>query len=78
MLPKGRDAALEMYIKKVRMDVELQSTKWQAPRSRNNLSSEERASLRDLHGGENLIIKPADKGSAVAALSKEDYVKEAD
>ena len=48
MSPKGRDAALETYIKRVRTDIELQLTKRQASRSKRNLLCKERAALRDL------------------------------
>ena len=80
MPPKGRDAALETYIRKTRTDVERQLNNLQANRHKykNNLPSEERIALRSLRQRTDIIIKPADKGSAVVTLSKTDYIKEAD
>ena len=48
MPPKGRDAALETYIRKVRTDVEQQIDNWQAKIAKNNLPSEERIALKNL------------------------------
>ena len=50
----------------------------QARRYINNLPPEERTALRHLRQRTDIIIKPADKGSAVVVLSKEDYIREAD
>ena len=47
------------------------------PRS-NNLTKEERESLLSLQSNSNLIIKKADKGSAVVLMDKDDYIKEAE
>ena len=77
MPPKRRDAALETYIKKTRTDVERQLDNLQAKRCKDNLPPEERSALKSLRQRTDLVIKPADKGSAVVVLSKEDYIKEA-
>ena len=42
-----------------------------------NLTPKERSALKHLRQRTNVIINPADKGSAVVVLSKEDYIKEA-
>ena len=44
---------------------------------RDNLSSRERSALIRLQHGEDIVIKPADKGSAVVVLSKEGYIEKA-
>ena len=77
MPPKRRDAALETYIKETRMDVERQLENLQTKRCKDNLPPEERSALKLLRQRTDIIIKPADKGSAVVVLSKEDYIKEA-
>ena len=77
MPPNRRDAALETYIKKTRMDVERQLDNLEAKRCKDNLPPEERSALKSLRQRTDLVIKPADKGSAVLVLSKEDYIKEA-
>ena len=78
MLPKGRDQALETYIKRVRRDVQQQMERRQHQRTTDNLSPAERQALRSLRQRQDIVIKPADKGSAVVVLSKEDYIKEAE
>ena len=72
------EAALETYIKKVRTDVEHQLEVNKNKRCTDNLPSVERNALRNLQQRTDIVIKPADKGSAVVMLSKEDYIKEAD
>ena len=72
-----RDAALETYIKKTRTDVERQLDNLHAKRCKDNLPSEESLALKSLQQRTDIVIKPADKGSAVVVLSKEDYIKEA-
>ena len=41
-----------------------------------NLSKEERQTLKELIKDKDIIIKPADKGSAIVIWNKEDYLKE--
>ena len=41
-----------------------------------NLSKEERQALKELIDDKDIIIKPADKGSAIVIWDKEDYLKE--
>ena len=69
--PKRRHAALEIYIKQTRMDVECQIENLQTKRCKDNLPPEERSALKHLWKCTNIIMKPADKGSAVVVLSKE-------
>ena len=44
----------------------------------NNLTIKERKALYDLKNDRNIIIKGADKGSAVVVWDREDYIKEAE
>ena len=44
----------------------------------NNLTSKERQALYDLKNDKNIVIKSADKGSAVMVWDREDYIKEAE
>ena len=44
----------------------------------NNLTSKERLALYDLKNDKNIVIKGADKGSAVVVWDREDYIKEAE
>jgi len=46
-----------------------------APKSQ-NLTKEEKKALADLMQNNDIVIKPADKGSAVVIQNKEDYIKE--
>ena len=78
MPPKGGDAALETYIRKFRADVQQQLEANQLKRCTDNLTSNERIALRKLRQRRDVVIKPADKGSAVVVLSKEDYINEAE
>ena len=41
-----------------------------------NLSREERQALRNLRSRQDIIIKPADKGSSVVIMSRDDYISE--
>ena len=77
MPPKGRDATLESYVRGVRIDVQNQVKKLCRARCRDNLSSLERSALTRLRRREDIVIKPADKGSAVVVLSREDYIEKA-
>ena len=78
MPPKGREAYLETYVKKVRMDVEHQLKVNRNKRCTDNLPSVQRNALQTLQQRTDIVIKPADKGSAVVVLSKEGYIKETD
>ena len=54
------------------MNIEIPQNKY------NNLTREERTALYDLKTDKNIIIKSADKGSAVVVWDGEDYIKEAE
>ena len=49
-----------------------------AHKSKDNLMSEEWSALHGLRQKDDIIIEPADKGSAVVVQSTQDYIKEAD
>ena len=77
MPPKGRDATLESYVRGVRIDVQNQVKKLCRVRCRDNLSSLERSALIRLQRREDIVIKPADKGSALVVLNRGDYIEKA-
>ena len=53
------------------MDIDVSSKRF------NNLANEERNALYNLRDDPTIIIKGADKGSAVVVWDREDYLKEA-
>ena len=61
----------------VRIDVQDQLKKLCRVRCRDNLSPLERSALTHLRRRNDVVIKPADKGSAVVVLSREDYIEKA-
>ena len=65
-------------MKTVRRDVERKIKTAQKVWPKDNLSSGERRALNNLRTRRDIVIKPADKGSAVVVLSKEDYILEAE
>ena len=46
------------------------------PHHKNNLTNEEIQSLKNLRLNKNIVIKPADKGSATVIMDKENYINE--
>ena len=78
MPPKGTNAALEIYIQQVRTDMEHHLDNINKKHCHDNLPSHQRKALRELRQRSDIRIKPADKGSAVVVLSKDDYIKEAE
>ena len=70
--PKGH-AAIEMYLS--RLEEEILS--FDEKMSYSNLTKGERNALHLLHDDPSIIIKEADKGSAVIVWDKEDYLKAA-
>ena len=46
------------------------------PSHRNNMSPNETRALKELCDNKDIVIKPADKGSAVVIMQREDYLKE--
>ena len=75
---KRRDPALETYVKGVRNDTQTQIKKLRRVRSRDYLLPSERLALKNLRRRQDIVIKPADKGSSVVVLSKEDYIMKAE
>ena len=73
---RNREAPLEMYIRAVKKDI-LQTAQNTRPRG-DNLNQEERKALRGLKTRQDIVIKPADKGSATVVISREAYISEAD
>ena len=73
--PRNKDAAVEVYMS----SLEEKLTKIEIPKDKyNNLTSKERQPLYDLKNYKNIVIKGANKGSAVAVWDREDYIKEAE
>ena len=73
--PRNKDAAIELYLSRLReklMKVEVPKDKF------SNLTNSERKALYDLKNDKSIVIKSADKGSAVVAWDREDYIKEAE
>ena len=73
--PRNKDAAIEIYTSSLEeklKKIEILKNKF------NNLTSKERKALYDLKNDKNIIIKGADKGSAVVVWDREDYIKEAE
>ena len=58
------------------MELQLEVNEYK--RCTGNLPFVERNALQNLRQRTEIVIKPADKDSAVVILSKEDYIKEAD
>ena len=71
--PKGKDAAIEIYLSRLEEEILSLDTKLQY----NNLTREERQALRNLQNDHSIVIKEADKGSGVVIWDREDYLKEA-
>ena len=73
--PRNKDAAIEVYMSSLEeklMKIEIPKDKY------NNLTSKERQFLNDLKTDKNIVIKGADKGSAVVVWDRQDYIKEAE
>ena len=54
---------------------DLHRQKYREPRNK-NLTKEEYKEIKSLKSNENIIIKPADKGSAIVILDKQSYINE--
>ena len=73
--PRNTEVAIEVYMSSLEeklMKIEISKDKY------NNLTSEERQTLYDLKNDKNIVIKAADKGSALVVWDREDYIKEAE
>ena len=71
---RNKDAVIKTYLSSLEerlLDIETSSKRF------NNLTKEERNALYNLRDDPTIIIKGADKGSAVVVWDREDYLKEA-
>ena len=57
------------------IEQDLHRQKYKQPRKK-NLTKEEYKAIKSLKNNKNIIIKPADKGSAVVILDRNAYIKE--
>ena len=73
--PPKADASIEIYLS--RLEEELFNICDSYKSGFNNLTSDERDALHFLRNGKSIIIKGADKGSAVIVWDREDYIREA-
>ena len=72
--PKGKDASIEIYLS--RLEEEILNLDYEL--KFNNLTRAEREALKTLRDDTSIVIKEADKGSAVVVWDREDYLIEAD
>ena len=72
--PKG-SLALELFLSKVKEDI---FSVLPGHPKKFNLNREEYLTIRSLQNDRSVIIKPADKGSAVVVWDRQDYLKEAE
>ena len=73
--PRNKDEAIEVYMS----SLEEKLMKTEIPKDKyNNLTSKERQALYNLKNDKNIVIKGADKGSAVVVWDRQDYIKEAE
>ena len=70
--PPKRNQTLELFLHRVCSDIQNITFN----RHNDNLTREERQALRSLRSNTDIIIKPADKGSAVVILDKTSYIQE--
>ena len=72
--PRNKDAVIETYLSCLEerlLDIEIPSKRF------NNLTKDERNAMYSLKDDKSIIIKGADKGSAVIVWDRDDYIKEA-
>ena len=72
--PRGKDVAIELYLSRLEEEILAIDTEL----SYSNLTREEWNALKSLRNDASIIIKGADKGSAVIVWDREDYLKEAE
>ena len=73
--PRNKDAPIELYLSSLEeklMTVEVPKDRFEI------LTESERKALYDLENDKIIVIKSADKGSAVVVWDREDYIKEAE
>ena len=74
LMQKDKDVIIETYLSSLEeklLDIDIPKDMF------NNLSKEERDALYSLKNDKTIVIKGADKGSAVVVWDREDYLKEA-
>ena len=72
--PCNRDPALETYVKAVQDDIQKSLDQGSRCRPHDNLTSQERKALLLLKCRADIVIKPADKGSATVVMLRRDYL----
>ena len=70
--PTNRDSALNAYIDAIQHDISISNLN----HITDNLTSHERQSLRNLKKRQDIVIKPADKGSGTVVMDRTWYVDE--
>ena len=70
--PTNRDSALNAYIDAIKHDISIPNLN----HITDNLTSHERQSLRNLKKRQDIVIKPADKGSGTVVMDRTWYVDE--
>ena len=72
--PRNKDVTTEIYFN----SLEEKLLKIEVPKDKfNNLTKGERDALQNVKNDKTIVIKGAEKGSAVVACDKQDYIKEA-
>ena len=71
--PKRKDVSIELYLSRLEEEILALDTKL----SYSNITKEEREALNSFWNDTSIIIKGADKGSAVVVWNRKDYLKEA-
>ena len=72
--PKGKDAAIEIYLSRLEEAILALDTNVKY----SNITKEEREALKSLQKDTSIIIKEADKGSGIVVWDRDDYLKEAE
>ena len=73
--PRNKEAAIEIYLSSLEeklMNIKIPQNKY------SNLTREERSAVYNLKNDNNIVIKNADKVSAVVIWDRDDYIKEAE
>ena len=72
--PEPTSPVLEQYIELTKLEI----SSIELSRSCNNISHEERKSLKDMKNLSDIIITKADKSNTIVILDKQSYIKEAE
>ena len=70
--PIGRDRSLDTFLNAVKLNIHNSTLN----RTRDNLTSDERDAITSLKSRQDIIIKPADKGSGTVVMDRDWYVNE--